>query len=191
MNTKNTGKHRVSIIVLIANVLLLTACAGQQAAQELAGLEVSTMMEYKQVINDSVSGEERYYKKVKEHLSNGLKKMKDEGDYENMLNRQAIIYDALWHKNPPSQHDVLTMIDTVYPDYEKIDTALNGHLKQLDEQYFSKVEKLTLQQESINKSIGALTKLYADDELNDQANLIKDRMLDTAKTVRSLTETKK
>lgn len=69
MNTKNPIMYRTFIVVLIAHVLLLTACAGQQAAQELAGLEVSTMMEYKSVINNSISVENDYYKKSSDYLS--------------------------------------------------------------------------------------------------------------------------
>ena len=184
-------KSRISILIILANAVLLTACAGQQTAQELAGLEMSTMLEYKQLINKTISEENTYYKTASEQLSNNLKQMKNDVDIENTLVRRAVRYDDLWHKNPPSQHDVLVMIDTAYADLEETEKEFNTHLNQINEQYFSKIEKLAIQQDNINKSIAALSKLYAGDELKDQANLIKDRVLDTAKTARKLIEDKK
>lgn len=176
-------KRQFSIVTLLTMILLLTACAGQQAAKELTGLEIASMLEYKQTINQSISAEENYYKKAANSLSNNLTEMSKDVDGTNALNYQAKFYNQLWRKTSPSKYNVLEFIDAVYVDYEKTEKELNTHLKEIDELYFSKKQKLTLQLDSINKSIEALSKLYMGDNSTDQASLVKDYIINTAKTI--------
>lgn len=176
---------------ILASSLLLTACAGQQAAQELAGLEISTLIEYKQAINKSIAAENDYYVEALGKVNKRLKSMNEDTGFDNALSYQAIYYDHLWHKSPPSQHDVLSLIDAVYTNYDKTNQELATHLKQLDEKYFSKIENIKLQQNNIDSSIAALSKLYAGDELKAQATLLKYYIANTAETVRKATETNK
>lgn len=191
MKTKQyISKKRIFKITLLATTFLLTACAGQQAAQELAGLEISTMMEYKQAIDNTISNEDKYYKDALAILAKNLNEMKKPVTRSTLAHR-ALVYDDRWHKSPPSQLDVLTMIDAVYTDYEKTDKDFDSNLKQINEQYFSKIEKLTLEQDNINKSIAALTKLYAGDELKEQAGLLKKYITDTAKSISEATDNNK
>lgn len=166
--------RRIAILIILCHALLLTACAGQKAAQDLAGLEMSTMLEYKRLINNSISEETKYYKTASEQLKNNLKEMKHEVVSENTLARRAVRYDDLWRKSPPSQHDVLVMIDAVYADFGAAAEEFYARLIQLDEQYLSRLEKLNVQQDNIDKSIAALSKLYARDEFNERTNIIKD-----------------
>jgi hypothetical protein len=152
----------------------LRFCAGQQAAQELAGLEMSTMLEYKRLINKSISEENKYYERALKQLSKNLGQMKAKFGARNTLARRAVRYDDLWRKSPPSQHDVLVMIDAVYTDVEEAAKEYDAQLMQINEQYFAKIEKLIIQQDNIEKSIAALSRLYARDEFDEQTNLIKD-----------------
>ncbi|MDO9149982.1 MAG: hypothetical protein Q8K07_19915 [Methylicorpusculum sp.] len=181
-------KRLFSIVSLLTASLLLTACAGQQAAKELAGLEIASMLEYKQTINQSITTENSYYKKSLDTLSKNLSQMSDKVNSVNSLNYQAKYYNQLWRNTPPSQYNVLELIDAVYGDYEKTNKELDAHLKEIDELYFSKTEKLTLQQDNINNSIEALTKLYMGDDLKDQANLVKDYFVNTAKAINEATK---
>lgn len=175
-------KRLFSIVLLLTTTLLLTACAGQQAAKELTGLEIASLLEYKKTISQSIASEENYYKKASNLSSNYLSEMKKE-DAINALNYQAKFYNHLWQKTPPSRYNVLELIDAVYGNYEKTNKELDTRLKEIDELYFSKTEKLTLQQDNINKSIEALTKLYMGDDLKDQADLVKDYIVNTAKSI--------
>ncbi|MGR9045958.1 MAG: hypothetical protein ACU83N_11720 [Gammaproteobacteria bacterium] len=181
-------KQSVSIIVPLTAILLLTACAGQQAAKELAGLEISTLMEYKKIINQSIAAENNYYRNSLNTLRKNLTKMNSDVSLDIVFDTQAKYYNHLWQKTSPSQYNVLELIDAVYSDYEKTNKELETHLQEIDRLYFSKITKLSLQQDNINKSIAALTKLYMGDDLKDQADLVKDYMVNTAKTVKDTTQ---
>lgn len=181
-------KRLFSIVLLLTTTLLLTACAGQQAAKELTGLEIASLLEYKKTINQSIASEEKYYKKASNFSSNDLSEMEEE-DAINALNYQAKFYNHLWQKTPPSQYNVLEFIDAVYGNYEKTNKELDAHLKEIDELYFAKTEKLNFQQDNINKSIEALTKLYMGDDLKDQADLVKVYMVNTAKAINDAAKT--
>lgn len=177
---------RISIILIFLNMLLLTACAGQQSAQQLAGLEIATMLDYKQAINKTIAAEGKYYKDAAKQLTENLTKMNNKVVLKETLDRRALRYDHLWHKNPPSQHDVLVMIDTVYSDFGAANNEYENHRIKINEQYFSKIEKLSAQQDNIEKTIAALSKLYARDKFNEQKNLIRDYLVNTLSTVRGL-----
>ena len=80
------------------------------------------------------------------------------------------------------------MIDTVYSDFGAAVKEYEDHKIKINEQYFSKIEKLSAQQDNLEKSIAALSKLYARDEFNEQTNLIKDYLVNTLSTIRELSD---
>jgi hypothetical protein len=170
------------------NILFLSACAGQQSARELAGLEIATMLDYKQAINKTITAENRYYESAKLRLNSNLVEMNSTVVSHNSLAIRAKRYDHLWQNKTPSQYDILGMINTVHSDYSISGNEYTMFSQQINEQYFSKIKKLNTQQENLDKSIAALKKLYAREEFNEQTNLIRDYLINTVGTVRKLSD---
>lgn len=178
------------LFLVVLSMLILTGCAGQQSARQLAGLEMVTMLEYKQAINQSVFQETDYYKKASEQLENNFRKMNQIVVSHDALDRRAMQYSELWHKNIPSEYNILIFIDGVYLDFKKVNKEYEDFVGKIDEQYFSKIEKLNVQHDNLDKSIAALKQLYVGEEFSEQTNLLKDYLVKTIKTIDNLKQKK-
>ena len=190
-NEVQTRRTRIKILFSILMIsLFLTACAGQQSARHLAGLEIATMIDYKKEVNNKIAAEERYYQEAFIRLNKNLEKMQIEVISENILNARALRYTHLWEKNFPTEYDKFLLIDTVYTDFVTGNERFEQQKNEIAEQYFSKIEKLNAQLSQLEESIGALKKLYASNKFHEM-QLMGDYGLGIIKILRSMDDTTK
>lgn len=178
-------------MLLFCAFTLITACAGQQTAKDLSGLEIRAMLDYKHKIRNAITKEEQYYKNATETINNQLSKMYDLSGSEDVLNRRAMYYNDLWFKKGSvSEYDVLLMVDALYFDVVTAEKGIVDHKEKINELYFSKIEKLNMQKDNMEKSLSALNKLYTADILSEQTKLLKDRLVDTLKEYKAQSNSK-
>ena len=173
MIDKNKPNLLFTRLVLLIILFSLTACAGQQAALNMMGVELKQLSEYQQLMDAKRASEAAYYKKTRKNLTTNLKVAQEGLIVVDFVDRKSIVTEAQWeNKKRITELLLLKFIDSISEEYEASQTAFSRYEVAITENYLNAVEKIENQRAKLLLVQNSLNKVHMEKTNKEKAEFI-------------------